>query len=143
MLMVTSCFHLCMAGPVHQILPKLTSVYKHSSSGNRGWAECFPGNSSITSGKHSDRVSDDATNVHFGSESTRTPCVAHGCQCYVAASKGGECGGERTRVCVWLNCSPWCSLETVTTLFVNGLHPKYKIKLKKRTCDQTQREDTG
>ena len=66
MLMVTSCFHLCRAGPVHQILSELTPVYKHSSSGNRGWAECFPGNSSLTSGKDSDRVSDDATNVRFG-----------------------------------------------------------------------------
>ena len=131
MLMVTSCFHLCTSWSSSAILPKLTPVYKYSSSGNRGWDECFPGNSSLTSGKLSDRVSDDAANVRFGSESTRTPCLAHGCQCYVAASKGGEFGGERTHVCVWLNCSPWCSLETVTTLFVNGLHPKYKEKVKK------------
>ena len=100
MLMVTSCFHLCMSWSSSAILPKLAPEYQHSSSGNRGWAECFPGNSSLTSGKDSDRVSDDAANVGFGSESTKTPCLAHGCQCYVAASKGGEFGGER-RMCVF------------------------------------------
>ena len=39
--------------------------------------------------------------------------------------------GEKGHVCVWLNRSPWCSLETVTTLLVNGLYPKYKVKVKK------------
>ena len=50
----------------------------------------------------------------------------------------------RKDACVCLaELFPLVSLETVTALFVNGLHPKYKVKLKKRTCDQTQKEDTG
>ena len=144
MLTVTSCFHLCMSWSSSAILPKLTPAYKHSFSGNRGWAECFPGNSSLTSGQHSGRVSDDATNVRFGSESTRTPCLAHGCQCYVAPSKGGEFGGERTHACVWLNCSPWCHLRLSQHCLVTGYTPNTKKKVKKTTtCDRTQKEDTG
>ena len=51
---------------------------------------------------------------------------------------GGEFGGERTHGCVWLNCSLWCSLETITARFANGLYLKYKTEVKKTTTgDQT------
>ena len=38
----------------------------------------------------------------------------------------------RKDACVCLaELLPLVSLETVTALFVNGLHPKYKVKVKK------------
>ena len=70
--------------------------------------------------------------------------MAHGSPCYVAALMGGEFGGERTHGCEWLNCSLWCSLETITALFAKGLQLKQKTKAKRTmTRDQTRKEDTG
>ena len=57
-------------------------------------------------------------------ESARTHCLAHGSLFYVAALMGRELGGERTHGCEWLNCSLWCSLVTITTLFAKGLQLK-------------------
>ena len=49
--------------PVHQTLLKLINTL---TSGNRGRADDVPGNSSLTSWEHSDRVFEYTTNVCFG-----------------------------------------------------------------------------
>ena len=39
--------------------------------------------------------------------------------------------GEKDACVCLAELFPLVSLETVTTLFVNGLHPKYKVKVEK------------
>ena len=51
-------------------------------------------------------------------------------QCYVAAWIGGEFGGEKIHVYVWL--SPFCQPETITTLLI-GYTTILDKKLKKIT----------
>ena len=48
-------------------------------------------------------------------------------QCHVAAWMGGEFGGEHIHV-ICIAESLCCLLETITTLFVNQLHPNTKFK---------------
>ena len=49
----------------------------------------------------------------------------------------------RKDACVCLGeLFPLVSLETVTTLFVNGLHPKYKVKVKREQHVTEHKEKT-
>ena len=49
----------------------------------------------------------------------------------------------RKDACVCLGeLFPLVSLETVTTLFVNGLHPKYKVKVKREQHVTKHKEKT-